>query len=140
MTRKNWRANGIESMTGSRPWEAVSSWIKPGSGPCPRWVADPHAAGLISNYPQWLSKAQDLMSTMASNYDMGRLHLGEALMALITCSLLFAVTTSLIPLVVVSISYGIMMFASSYVEEEQHFWYWFTSAWFGSLAIKNMQT
>ncbi|KAF4916943.1 GPI ethanolamine phosphate transferase 2 [Colletotrichum viniferum] len=89
---------------------------------------------------KWLSKAQDLMSTMASNYDMGRLHLGEALMALITCSLLFAVTTSLIPLVVVSISYGIMMFASSYVEEEQHFWYWFTSAWFGSLAIKNMQT
>ena len=26
-------------------------------------------------------------------------------------------------------AYGIMMFASSYVEEEQHFWYWIASAW-----------
>ncbi|KAF9871619.1 gpi ethanolamine phosphate transferase 2 [Colletotrichum karsti] len=89
---------------------------------------------------KWLSRAQDLMSTMASNYDMTRLHLGEAVTALVTCPLLFGARPSLIPLLIITIAYGIMMFASSYVEEEQHFWYWSTSAWFGSLAIKKLRT
>lgn len=35
----------------------------------------------------------------------------------------------------VTILYGTMMFASSYVEEEQHFWYWTTSAWFALLFV-----
>lgn len=28
------------------------------------------------------------------------------------------------------------MFASSYVEEEQHFWYWAATGWLALLAIK----
>jgi len=36
----------------------------------------------------------------------------------------------------VTIAYGIMMFASSYVEEEQQFWYWACSGWLVFLAMK----
>ncbi|KAK6210236.1 GPI ethanolamine phosphate transferase [Colletotrichum tabaci] len=89
---------------------------------------------------KWLGNAQDLMSSMASNYDMGRLHVGEAVAVLGTGSLFFGARPSLIPLLTITVMYGIMMFASSYVEEEQHFWYWATSAWLGSLAVKKMQT
>lgn len=32
--------------------------------------------------------------------------------------------------------YGVMTFASSYVEEEQHFWYWMSSSWLVILWIK----
>jgi ethanolaminephosphotransferase len=35
-----------------------------------------------------------------------------------------------------SLLYCIMMFASSYVEEEHHFWYWMASAWFMALFFK----
>lgn len=38
-------------------------------------------------------------------------------------------STSAAPLSVITAAYGIMMFASSYVEEEQHFWYYCTTAW-----------
>ncbi|GKT73265.1 GPI ethanolamine phosphate transferase [Colletotrichum tofieldiae] len=95
---------------------------------------------LLTNIPQWLSKAQDLMSSMASNYDMGRLHIGEAVAVLGTGSLVVGARSSLIPLLAITVTYGVMMFASSYVEEEQHFWYWTTSAWLVYLAIKRMQT
>lgn len=80
------------------------------------------------------------MSSMASNYDMGRIHIGEAVVGFITGSLVIGARFNLIPLLVITVTYGIMMFASSYVEEEQHFWYWTTSAWLGSLAIRKMQT
>lgn len=33
------------------------------------------------------------------------------------------------PFFLITFSYSTMMFASSYVEEEQHFWYWAASAW-----------
>ncbi|KAK1968085.1 GPI ethanolamine phosphate transferase [Colletotrichum sublineola] len=89
---------------------------------------------------KWLSKAQDLMSSMASNYDMDRLHIGEAVAVLSTGSLVFGARPNLIPLLAIAVAYGVMMFASSYVEEEHHFWYWTTSAWLGTLAIKKMQT
>ena len=32
--------------------------------------------------------------------------------------------------------YGTMMFASSYVEEEHHFWYWASSGWLALLVLK----
>ncbi|MGG6497429.1 UNVERIFIED_CONTAM: hypothetical protein NY603_31355, partial [Bacteroidetes bacterium 56_B9] len=38
----------------------------------------------------------------------------------------------------ISLLYGVMMFASSYVEEEQHFWYWLTPAWLTVLTITRL--
>lgn len=40
------------------------------------------------------------------------------------------------PLLSITLAYGMMMFASSYVEEEQHFWYWATTAWLMLLWVK----
>lgn len=39
-----------------------------------------------------------------------------------------------------SLSYGGMMIASSYVEEEQQFWYWAASAWGVILLIREYVT
>jgi ethanolaminephosphotransferase len=83
------------------------------------------------------------MSSAASNYNVPKLVMGIVLAA---SSLFLALAsarrtiiasfTSCAPLLGVSILYGVMMFASSYVEEEQHFWYWTTSAWLLILWVK----
>ena len=84
------------------------------------------------------------MSNMASNYDMRMLILGQAIAAaaciLVTVGLASAGTShaqSLAVFAAIILVYGIMMFASSYVEEEQHFWYWATTAWMASLVLKS---
>lgn len=41
-----------------------------------------------------------------------------------------------IPFLAVTLAYGVMMFASSFVEEEQHFWYWSASGWLAILLFK----
>ncbi|RNJ55384.1 major facilitator super transporter protein [Verticillium nonalfalfae] len=95
----------------------------------------------VSAISKWLGRAQDLMSNMASNYDMPRLIGGQAFIfvALVSNALLLKVCWSHTPFVIMTISYGIMMFASSFVEEEHHFWYWATSAWFGGLGIVQLR-
>ncbi len=83
------------------------------------------------------------MSSMASNYDMSRLVLGQVFAVVgVVCAVAgtFLSTSdsaaSFLPFTVVTLAYGIMMFASSYVEEEQHFWYWATTAWLGLIALR----
>ncbi|RYP89339.1 hypothetical protein DL769_000094 [Monosporascus sp. CRB-8-3] len=85
---------------------------------------------------KWLNKAQSLMSNMASNYDMNRLVTGAMAATIALGAAVVAVVLSRqtgpgswVPFSFITILYGIMMFASSYVEEEHHFWYWTTSAW-----------
>ncbi|KAI1085889.1 alkaline phosphatase-like protein [Whalleya microplaca] len=100
----------------------------------------------IADVSQWLSKAQVFMSGMASSYDIPMLMYGEAaaIMASIAAIYAVVVTTTtanlsgLVPFMLVTVSYGVMMFASSYIEEEQHFWYWTTSAWLCYLAIRSI--
>jgi ethanolamine phosphate transferase 2 subunit G len=77
------------------------------------------------------------MTSTASNYDMEKLTAGgcAALVATILAAIAATICVDVSiaswgPFVLVTILYGVMMFASSYVEEEQHFWYWATSAWF----------
>lgn len=83
------------------------------------------------------------MSSMASNYDTDKLVLGQVI---VTGALLLALTAaylsagldsqSLPSFAFISLAYGAMMFASSYVEEEHHFWYWSLTAW---LVLSNIQ-
>lgn len=83
------------------------------------------------------------MSHTASNYNLTRLGLGVAAAAI---ALLMAFTASLPALressstgllfIVLTLAYGGMMFASSYVEEEQHFWYWCSSGWLAWLLLR----
>ncbi|CAD6588483.1 MAG: major facilitator super transporter protein [Alectoria sarmentosa] len=87
--------------------------------------------------------AQDVMSNTACNYDLLRLGLGIGLAALVTVGGIATVSTALFETQatglwtsIVFIAYGFMMFASSYVEEEQHFWYWASSSWLGWLLLK----
>ncbi|OAQ95849.1 hypothetical protein LLEC1_00272 [Akanthomyces lecanii] len=95
----------------------------------------------LASTSRWIRKAQDLMSSMASNYDMPRLYagLGLAIVAVLVSTAglqgVFKSQTA-IPLVLISFSYGAMMFASSYVEEEHHFWYWAATLWLAFLGAK----
>lgn len=76
------------------------------------------------------------MSSTASNYDLAKLGSGVALSAVAFLLVLVTVTPSLstptlagLFFTLVTVLYGIMMFASSFVEEEQHIWYWGASGW-----------
>jgi ethanolaminephosphotransferase len=91
----------------------------------------------------FLRRAQKLMSSAASNYNLRSLCVGlciagfavwltlpTAMRILLNCKpagmfLMFNI-----------ISYSGMMFASSYVEEEQQFWYWVLMGWVFYLHVK----
>lgn len=83
------------------------------------------------------------MSSTASNYDVSRLVSGIVLVAL---SVIVAFIVNLAEptfmqrdslfFLFLTVLYGVMMFASSYVEEEQHFWYWITGGWIAYLALR----
>ncbi len=80
---------------------------------------------------QWLRKAQSIMSRIASNYTMEQMGFG---LTLATLGFILAVITafrttkddfrSWAPFWLITASYCIMTFATSYVEEEHQFWYW----------------
>jgi len=83
------------------------------------------------------------MSGTASNYDVKKLMTGQVIAALASVMAGVAagpfIVSNLkasIPFIAICLFYGIMMFASSYVEEEQHFWYWTTTGWLFLLSIK----
>lgn len=85
---------------------------------------------------QFLNKAQKIMSTTASNYNILKLNLG-ILFTLSAVVLTFFglrikicnVTALGIWILTLAMFYGSLMFASSFIEEEQLFWYWMEGAW-----------
>ncbi|KAM5353787.1 hypothetical protein ACJ41O_000437 [Fusarium nematophilum] len=100
----------------------------------------------LDSMSEWLRRAQDLMSSMASNYDMPRLYIGQGLAA--AAALISGLVVALLGvsgkgylalLALLTVSYGVMMFASSYVEEEQHFWYWTSTIWLVLQGIKQVR-
>ena len=87
--------------------------------------------------------AQDVMSSAATNYDTSRLGLGlliTGIAALVVMPIVYHEgAMSPYPygfLTFLILAYGSIMFASSYVEEEQQFWYWICSGWMFYLHIK----
>lgn len=92
-------------------------------------------------------RAQEVMSSTASNYDITRLISGIVLAGvsvLLTLSAMGKAWPKPMSTTVfygfLLLLYGVMMFASSYVEEEQHFWYWSTSAWLFYIAFSKPTT
>lgn len=83
------------------------------------------------------------MSGAASSYDLSMISYGMGVAILSTLSAFaacrpasyYAGSSSLV-FSAITLAYGVMMFASSYIEEEQHFWYWVTSGWLIWLAAK----
>ncbi|TQS38963.1 hypothetical protein Golomagni_00517 [Golovinomyces magnicellulatus] len=90
-----------------------------------------------------LKRAQNIMSNVASDYDMSLLGFGLAFSLLALALSIAAASDAILksfktcaPLLTVMLLHGIMMFGTSYIEEEHQFWYWVTSAWLGLLCIK----
>ncbi|KAF7185350.1 GPI ethanolamine phosphate transferase 2 [Pseudocercospora fuligena] len=89
----------------------------------------------------FLLEAQDVLSGTASSYNIPRMIIGMVITAgilgltLFSFETLWPVSIPGIFFALISILYGVMMFASSYVEEEQQFWYWTTPAWIITLAF-----
>jgi ethanolaminephosphotransferase len=95
--------------------------------------------------PIWsfLRQGQDMLSGTASNYNLDKMYAGIAIavlgVALAVTSILSAhVKLDLGTLAnnTISLTYGATMFASSYVEEEQQFWYWAVGSWLIALHCK----
>ncbi|KAL1637267.1 major facilitator superfamily transporter protein [Diplodia intermedia] len=102
----------------------------------------PKAELMIGQAFEFCRAAQEALSSTASNYNVTLLIVGAVLattsMALaltVISSGLFPTSTAGIFFALLTVLYGIMMFASSYVEEEQHFWYWATSAWYALIFV-----
>lgn len=92
---------------------------------------------------QFCTRAQMIMSSTASNYNILRLNIGigtataATIAALEICfGIMVQAKATGVWISAVTIMYGSMMFASSYVEEEQHFWYWMASGWLVWLLMK----
>lgn len=82
------------------------------------------------------------MSSTASNYDVSKLIIGQVvaflalILGVITLSFNEVSPKAVLPFSGITLLYGVMMFASSYVEEEQNFWYWSSTAWLVLLWVK----
>ena len=84
---------------------------------------------------RFLETAQEVLSGVASSYDIPKMLAGTGIttvalgLSLLSFQRLWPPNPASMYFGLTGLLYGIMMFASSYVEEEQHFWYWLTPAW-----------
>lgn len=96
----------------------------------------------LASVISWLHDAQALMTNMASNYNVFHLTCGMLLAVVAVGTSAAAMHMSsyascsvapgnlvVMPFVLTILPYGVMMFASSYVEEEHQFWHWIAVAY-----------
>ncbi|KAL4871961.1 hypothetical protein BDV12DRAFT_3793 [Aspergillus spectabilis] len=93
----------------------------------------------------FLGVSQEVMSGAASNYDIQYLSLGICITGIAVSLCLPIVSRALsrqpgLFLMASILLYGVMMFASSYVEEEQHFWYWILTGWMFYLHVRSFRS
>ncbi|KAI9746422.1 MAG: major facilitator super transporter protein [Claussenomyces sp. TS43310] len=120
-------------------WEIITHQL--GS----RNSGEQHKAELVFSLTQWLKMAQGIMRNTASNYDITKLIVGQAAALAASALAFFAAIPTLsrswaasLPFLIIIVTYGMMMFASSYVEEEHNFWYWMSSGWLVQLSFNCM--
>lgn len=92
---------------------------------------------------EWLRKAQTALSGTASNYSLNRMFFGLSLsfvvlvaVAVMSYPVLRRAGSPGLAFASTLLAHGVMHFASSYVEEEQQFWYWVLSGWLFYLFTK----
>ncbi|KAI4087494.1 MAG: hypothetical protein LQ344_006743 [Seirophora lacunosa] len=91
----------------------------------------------------FLREAQNAMSNTATNYSAKKLYSGIAVAASVVLSAAAKSAPIFVEQPIVglwftftTLAYGVMMFASSYVEEEHQYWYLVASAWLSWLGVK----
>jgi ethanolaminephosphotransferase len=84
-----------------------------------------------------------MLSGTASNYDLNKMYTGIAIAVLGVALAITSILSAHVKLDLgtlanntISLTYGVTMFASSYVEEEQQFWYWAVGGWLIALHCK----
>ncbi|PWY61855.1 GPI ethanolamine phosphate transferase 2 [Aspergillus eucalypticola CBS 122712] len=92
----------------------------------------------------FLKHAQEVIRSAASDYDLRNLLLGLAITSFVVLLPLPTIYTLLCKswcagafFALCLLGYGGMMFASSYVEEEQQFWNWMFTAWVFCLHVRS---
>jgi ethanolamine phosphate transferase 2 subunit G len=106
-------------------------------------VGAANAAQAMSFIQSFLTDGQDMLSGTASNYNLDKMYIGIGIVAvgvvLGAMSVPWAgkgLTLGSSAYGMIMLTYGVTMFASSYVEEEQQFWYWALAGWLIALHSK----
>jgi GPI ethanolamine phosphate transferase membrane region len=88
---------------------------------------------------QFLLASQSLLSSASTDYSVSYMYIGLVTLLLSVAILGVHSTAPVIvkyEFIVVTLSFGTIMFASSYVEEEHQFWYWATTTHFALAIIR----